>query len=501
MLRPLHAALVESAWGAVPVLPSVRFPRPLSEPAVRVSTLCRIRHSVEYAEPRIMPSRWSLRLVRRLAVVWIFGIIWAAVRIDAVFAGAGCSGGGGVIMNRPSPSRVWVSGPLQAYAAGFREELSMLGYSARSAAGHLQLMAHLSRWLVEIGSAPDELTPSQVERFIQGRRDGSRVHRSLTLRGMQPLLDHLQRIGVVAAVGPAAASAGRDVVIEQFTGYLISERGLAASTIVNYRGVAGRFLAGCRWESGALAGVSSESVNSFVLGEATRRSRGSLNTVATGLRALLRFLHAGHYISAPLVDAVPVAPSWRDRGVVRALAADDVARMLAGCDRRTGTGRRDFAILTVLARLGLRRGEVAALSVDDINWHTGELVVTGKGNHRELLPLPVDVGEAIADYCRAGRRNGGCRTLFLSSLAPWHGLSPSGIGQVVARACRRAGLAVIGAHRLRHTAATGMRAAGAPLFEIGQALRHRRVGSTALYARDDLAALRVVARSWPGGGR
>jgi len=404
-------------------------------------------------------------------------------------------------MNRPSPSRVRVSGPLGAYAAGFREELSTLGYSARSAAGHLQLMAHLSRWLVEIGLTPDELTPPQVERFIQGRRDGSRVHRSLTLRGMQPLLDHLRRIGVVAAVGPAAASAGRDVVIEQFTGYLISERGLAASTIVNYRGVAGRFLAGCRWESGALAGVSSESVNSFVLGEATRRSRGSLNTVATGLRALLRFLHAGHYISAPLVDAVPVAPSWRDRGVVRALAADDVARMLAGCDRRTGTGRRDFAILTVLARLGLRRGEVAALSVDDINWHTGELVVTGKGNHRELLPLPVDVGEAIADYCRAGRRNGGCRTLFLSSLAPWHGLSPSGIGQVVARACRRAGLAVIGAHRLRHTAATGMRAAGAPLFEIGQALRHRRVGSTALYARDDLAALRVVARSWPGGGR
>jgi integrase/recombinase XerD len=417
------------------------------------------------------------------------------------FAGAGRSGGGGVIMNRPSPSRVRVSGPLEVYAAGFREELSTLGYSARSAAGHLQLMAHLSRWLVEIGLAPGELTLPQAERFVQGRRDGSRVHRSLTLRGMQPLLDYLRRIGVVPAAEPAAASAGRDVVIEQFSGYLIGERGLAASTIVNYRAVAGRFLAGCRWESGALVGVSSESANSFVLGEASRRSPGSLNTVATGLRALLRFLYARHYISAPLVDAVPVAPGWRDRGVVRALAADEVARMVEGCDRRTGTGRRDFAILTVLARLGLRRGEVAALSVDDINWHTGELVVTGKGNHRELLPLPVDVGEAIADYCRAGRRNGGCRTVFLSSLAPWDGLSPSGIGQVVARACERAGLAVIGAHRLRHTAATGMRAAGAPLFEIGQALRHRRVGSTALYAIDDLAALRVVARSWPGGGR
>jgi integrase len=394
-----------------------------------------------------------------------------------------------------------VSGPLEAYAAGFREELSTLGYSARSAAGHLQLMAHLSRWLVEIGLAPDELTLRQAERFVQSRRDGSRVHRSLTLRGMQPLLDHLRRVGVVPAVEPAAASGGCDVVIEQFNAYLIGECGLAASTIANYRTVAGRFLTGCCWESGVLVGVSSESVNSFVLGEATRRSSGSLNTVATGLRALLRFLYSRHYLSAPLVDAVPVAPGWRDRGVVRAVAADEVARILAGCDRRTGTGRRDFAILMVLTRLGLRRGEVAALSVDDITWHTGELAVTGKGNRRELLPLPVDVGEAIADYCRNGRRNRGCRSLFLSSLAPWDGLSPSGIGQVVARACERAGLGVVGAHRLRHTAATGMRAAGAPLFEIGQALRHRHVASTALYARDDLAALRVVARPWLGGER
>src|SRR5271166_1528297 len=141
------------------------------------------------------------------------------------FAGVGRSGGGGVIMNRPSPSRVRVSGPLAVYAAGFCEELSALGYSARSAAGHLQLMAHLSRWLVEIGLGPGELTMPQVERFVQGRRDGSRVHRSLTLRGMQPLLEHLRRIGVIPAVEPAATSSGYEAVIEQFTGYLLDERG------------------------------------------------------------------------------------------------------------------------------------------------------------------------------------------------------------------------------------------------------------------------------------
>ena len=134
-----------------------------------------------------------------------------------------------------------VSGPLEAYAAGFREELSTLGYSARSAAGHLQLMAHSSRWFVEIGLATGELTLTQAERFVQGRRDGSRVHRSLTVRGMQPLLDHLRRIGVVPVVASAAASSGREVVIEQFTGYLIGDCGLTVSTIVNYRAVAGRF--------------------------------------------------------------------------------------------------------------------------------------------------------------------------------------------------------------------------------------------------------------------
>jgi integrase len=187
--------------------------------------------------------------------------------------------------------------------------------------------------------------------------------------------------------------------------------------------------------------------------------------------------------------------------VVRAVAAEHVAGMLASCDRRTAVGLRDYAVLKVLTRLGLRRGEVASLTVDDVDWRCGELTVTGKGSRIEVLPLPVDVGEAIAGYCRHGRRNGGARALFVSSMAPWGGLSPSGVGQVVARACARAGLPVIGAHRLRHTAATEMRAAGAPLIEIGQLLRHRHTATTMIYARDDLAALRAVTRPWPGSWR
>jgi integrase/recombinase XerD len=403
-------------------------------------------------------------------------------------------------MNRPSPARVQVPGPLEAYAGSFREELSRLGYSSSRAAGHLQLMAHLSRWLADTGLDPSELTVSCAERFVGHRRAASRVHRCLTLHGMGPLLDHLRRIGVVPAPERVNVLGGRAQLIEEFVGYLIAERGLAVSTVGNYRSVADRFLAGCRWQGEDLVGVSAEAVNVFVLSEAARRSPGSLNNVTTGLRALLRFLYLYGDTEAQLVDAVPVAPGWRDRGLTCAVAPSDVARMLDGCDRRTTVGCRDFAILTVLVRLGLRSGEVAALSVDDIIWQIGELTVTGKGNRRDRLPLPVDVGQAIADYCRDGRRNGGCRSLFLCSEAPYGGLSRSGIAQVVARACERAGLPRIGTHRLRHSAATGMRAAGAPLFEIGQVLRHRHVATTALYAKDDLEALAVVARPWPGGG-
>ncbi|HSH23781.1 MAG TPA: tyrosine-type recombinase/integrase [Acidimicrobiales bacterium] len=173
-------------------------------------------------------------------------------------------------------------------------------------------------------------------------------------------------------------------------------------------------------------------------------------------------------------------------------------RLLASCDRRTSTGRRDFAILTLLARLGLRANEVASLSLDDVDWHAGEIAVCGKGPRRDRLPVPVDVGQAVADYCRRGRPNNAHRALFLHLRAPYAPLSSSAISHVVIHARGRAGLAPVGAHRLRHTSASSMRRAGAPLFEIGQVLRHRWVVTTALYAKDDLDALASIARPWPG---
>ncbi len=245
--------------------------------------------------------------------------------------------------------------------------------------------------------------------------------------------------------------------------------------------------------------MAASDITGFVLAASARYSSGSLNNVTTGLRALLRFLYVQGYTATSVAAAVPTAPGWRDGGMPRAATPDQVARLLASCDRRTAVGRRDFAILTVLARLGLRAREVAAFCLDDIDWGAGEVVVCGKGNRRERLPLPHDVGQAIAEYCRRGRRRGDCRSLFLRSNAPYTTLSASGISELVARACGRAGLPRMGPHRLRHAAATAMRRAGAPLHEIGQVLRHRHEMSTAHYARDDHDALTVVARPWLGG--
>lgn len=406
-------------------------------------------------------------------------------------------------MSKPTPSRVRVEGPLEPYADGFRQELAGWGYSSSPAAGHLQLMAHLSRWMADHDLGAGELTVARVGQFLEYRRTIGRVHRRLTLRGVDPVLGYLRVLGVVPEPEPEVAVGAVERLVEEFSGYLSDERGLAGSTVANYRRVAGAFLSQCRsGVDGLMVGdLDADDVIGFVLAEAGRRRGGSLSNVATGLRALLRFLYVQGYTATSLASVVPVAPGWRDRGLVRAVDATRVAMLLGACDRRTAIGRRDYAILLLLVRLGLRAGEVARLSVDDVDWRAGELVVIGKGNRRERMPLPHDVGDAIAGYCRRGRRRGDCRSLFVHARAPYTALSTSAVSEVVARACDRAGLARIGAHQLRHTAATAMRRAGAPLFEIGQALRHRHVATTAHYARDDYDALTVVARPWIGGDK
>jgi integrase len=251
-----------------------------------------------------------------------------------------------------------------------------------------------------------------------------------------------------------------------------------------------------------VAGLTAADVTGFVRHECGRRGVASAKATVTGLRALLRFLYLDGQITTPLAGAVPSAACWQLAALPRGVGPADLALLMDSCDRRTVAGRRDFAILLLLARLGLRAGEVAALELGDINWRQGEITVYGKSSRRDGLPLPADVGEAVAGWLAEGRPgNAACPAVFVR-LRPPHGqLASTSVSFVVRRACARAGIAAAGAHRLRHTAATQMLRAGGTLAEIGQVLRHARPGTTAIYAKADVLALSPLARPWPGGPR
>jgi integrase/recombinase XerD len=290
-------------------------------------------------------------------------------------------------------------------------------------------------------------------------------------------------------------------LLSRYRDYLLVERGLATSTVeLNVRMVRPFLADHVRADAGQLdlERLSAGEVGAFVVAYSRKRPR-SAGRLVTGLRSLLRFLYVDGVIDRPLAEAVPSVPSWSLSGLPKTLSRDQVAALLTSCDRNASTGLRDFAILLLLVRLGLRAGEVAALSLDALDWRRGEITVRGKGNRLDRLPLPGDVGEAIVAYLRYARPSTAQgRAVFVWVHAPYRALSSNAVTTVVADAGRRASLGRIGAHRLRHTAATAMLHAGGSLTEIGQVLRHRRVLTTAIYAKVDRRALRLVARPWPG---
>jgi integrase/recombinase XerD len=398
-----------------------------------------------------------------------------------------------------SRSGVRVAGPLAVFAPGFVEDLVARGYRPGPAADQLRLMADVSRWLAGRGLGAGDLTAVAAERFSAERRASGRV-RLASARALSPLLGYLRELGLAPAAVPGAPLTPAEALIERYSMYLLNRRGLAPSTVRNYVGVARVFLSWRETAAGALglAELDGAAVSEFVLRESRRSSVGSAKCMVTRLRALLRFLHVEGEIEWDLAGAVPSVASWRLASLVKALDARSVARLLSSCDRRTRVGRRDFAILAVLSRLGLRAGEVAALRLADVDWRAGEVLVRGKGSRQERLPLPADVGEALAGWLARGRPR--CESVFVFTRlrAPLGGLSAGAVSQIVRRACQRAGLPVVGAHRLRHTAATEMLRAGGSLTEVGQVLRHRGRDVTSIYAKVDRLALAAVVAPWPG---
>jgi integrase/recombinase XerD len=296
-----------------------------------------------------------------------------------------------------------------------------------------------------------------------------------------------------------------EALLGRYARWLAAERGLAETTIQRNVELVRPFLAG--WEAAggvALEHLRAADVTAFVVAHCQDACGGTAPRMVGALRSLLGFLHVEGLIDQPLASVVPPVATWKLAGVPKALDDGQVAALLAFCDQDTVVGRRDLAILTVLVRLGLRASEAAALRLDDIDWRGGAVTVHGKGNRHDRLPLPADVGQAIVAWLTAGRpatAAGDGRELFVRVRAPRQALTRGAVTQVVARAGQRAGLGPIHAHRLRHTVATRMLRGGGSLGEIGQVLRHRHALTTAIYAKVDIDALRLLARPWPAGAR
>jgi integrase/recombinase XerD len=397
-------------------------------------------------------------------------------------------------------SRVLMTGPLAPFADAYAAELRARGYTPLSTVNELRQVGRLSGWLEARGLGASELSGDRVEEFLVWQRACGRHRCQWSRPGLLCLLEVLRGLGVLAAEEPAPAGSPTDLLLASFERYLLAERGLAAGTVRGYVTHARRFLDGLAPDAG-LAGVTAGEVSGVVL----RKAASGVSVSATqyfvsALRAFLRFCFIGGLLEADLSRAALAVTGRRRSSLPRGISRTDAAALLGGCDRRRALGRRDYAVIIVLLRLGLRAREVAALRLDDIDWRAGQLVVRGKGGREDRLPLPADVGEAIASYLRRGRPSSERREVFLRARAPYEPIASGTVRSTVRRACRRAGIAEVVAHRLRHTTACEMVSAQVPLERIGQVLRHRSLQSTAIYARVDLDQLRLLAQPWPQEG-
>lgn len=388
-------------------------------------------------------------------------------------------------------------GPLAPYAEGFRAVLTDHGYAKSTAQQHVSLAGRLSRWLDLRGLDAKALTDAVLQRFLNDLADEGGVHP--TSASFRMLLSYLQGQGLTPVPEPPPVPPAR-VVLGRFEVYLLQERALSDGTVRNYSGGAAQFLEWLAGRSTPLAAVSGADVLTFITGVYQVQAAKSVKLLVTGLRSFLQWLYLEGIIGRSLAHAVPSAAA-HGRNLPQGLSTTELNALLASCDQAAAVGQRDYAVMVLMSRLGLRSLEVASLTLRDVDWRAGEITLRGKGRCEEKLPLPHDVGSAMASYLRLGRLETACDSFFLRVRAPLGGLTSSGVSEIVLAAGKRAGLEGIHAHRLRHTAATQLLRAGASMADVGQVLRHRSSASTALYAKVDYASLRALALPWPGSGQ
>jgi site-specific recombinase XerD len=393
-------------------------------------------------------------------------------------------------------------GPLGNHIDSFAQILMVQGYQASTAKHKIRIVADLSRWLEQKGLRVKDLDEAKLNQYLlyKGRRGSIFKIEPSTLR---MLLEHLRETGVVADSVRVDNDSKRSRIQSGFANYLAKERGLKQVTIDNYLSVAGQFLSD-QFGTGpiVLKGLHPNDIVRFILRNTETLSVKRAQLIVCSLRSFFRFLYQRGETANDLSPSALTVANWHLSELPKFLEPEQVECLLHSCNQDTLIGQRDYAVLLLLARLGLRAGDVVHMTLDDIDWEAGELIVRGKSHRQERLPLPQDVGEALVRYLSYGRPRCSSRRVFIRIRAPHKGFSSSAaICNIVRRALVRAKLnpAFKGSHLLRHSLATQMLRGGASLAEIGQILRHQRLNTTQIYAKVDLSALRALAQPWPGG--
>jgi site-specific recombinase XerD len=396
------------------------------------------------------------------------------------------------------------NGPHGSYVELYASRLVKVGLSRQGTWRSLNLLGDLVSWLTRVGSIPTDLNERVVEQYLR-HRSRKQCIQAGDRAALKRLLSVLREAGAISpAIRPPPTL--HEQIFEVFSHYLREERGLAPKSIVHHLPFIRLFLREvCPGGTSDLGRISQADVTRYIERHARDQSAASGKAMCWALRSFLRYLHHKGLNPRPLAGCVPSIRRWKLTGLPTYLSAAQVQTVLDGCDQATALGRRDYAILMMLAKLGMRAGEVATLTLDDINWRSGEMLIRAKGRQRARMPIPRDVGAAVVTYLRCGRPKSSCRRLFLRIPAPHVGFASGGAITMIAKAALdRAGThgyARQGAHLFRHSLATELLRSGATLSQIGQLLRHQSHDTTRIYAKVDIEALRTLSLPWPGGAQ
>lgn len=395
-------------------------------------------------------------------------------------------------------------GPLSRVIPAYMDLLSQQGFSKQYARLQLRFLNDMNQWMIRHQIQDTQISEQAIHRYMRSRHQRFRPRRddaAILKRIFHLLCDHglLPKEVVRPPVDPCKR------LENDYDHYLSEECGLSLSTRINYRFFIKKFLS-AQFGNNApcFHDLKAADIIQFVHDQAERLTHKRAGLMGTALRSFFRYLRHRGDITSDLAACVPAIANWRFSTLPKFLQPEQVQQILSQCDRQTAYGRRNFAILLLLARLGLRACEIVNLNLDDIHWQSGEISIQGKGNQTARLPLPPDVGQAIADYLEKDRPTCSTRRVFIRMKAPLQGFANSiAISSIVARTLKKAGIDSFhtGAHLFRHTLATDLLRKGAALTDIAMLLRHRSINTTTIYAKVDLIALRPLAQPWPGGDK